>query len=104
MTTGTSLQIAKTILEQLGGRRFIAMTGAKNFLGGERSLSFRLPSYFARSGINAIRITLDANDTYTVEFSKLRGTKFTAVSKHEGIYWGGLPALFTAETGLVTTL
>ena len=104
MNTSTSLQVAKTILEQLGGRRFIAMTGAKNFLGSERSLSFRLPSYFARNGINAIRITLAANDTYTVEFSKIRGTKFTAVSTHEGIYWDGLAALFTAETGLFTTL
>lgn len=100
----TTLQIAKTILEQLGGRRFVAMTGAKNFLGGERTLSFRLPSYFARSGINAIRITLQPSDTYTVEFSRVRGVKFVPVSTHEGIYCDALPALFTAETGLLTTL
>jgi hypothetical protein len=103
MTTPT-LQVAQTILQQLGGRRFVAMTGARHFLGGERMLSFRLPSYFARNGINAVRITLDGSDTYTVEFSKLRGITFTPISKHEGIYCDGLQALFTAETGLATSL
>jgi len=31
MTKEEQKQIAKTILEQLGGGKFIAMTGAKNF-------------------------------------------------------------------------
>lgn len=99
-----TLQVARTILEQLGGRRFVAMTGASNFLASASALSFRLPSYFARNGINAVRITLLPSDTYRVEFSKIRATKFVPVSTHDGIYCDALPALFSAETGLVTTL
>ena len=34
---------AATILEQLGGNKFRAMTGAKNFLDGGSYLSFHLP-------------------------------------------------------------
>jgi hypothetical protein len=34
----SNLTVANTILEQLGGGRFIAMTGAKSFVGGEDSL------------------------------------------------------------------
>lgn len=99
------LTIARTILEQLGGRRFVAMTGARSIVAGPNFLAFKLPSYFAKNGINAIRITLDAaRDLYRVEFSKLRGLKITPVATHEGIYFDGLAAVFTAETGLVTTL
>ncbi|HFN7312713.1 TPA: hypothetical protein ACHGUK_004268 [Escherichia coli] len=43
--------VATEILNQLGGNRFIAMTGAKNFTcfdeNGESGLCFRLPSNFA---------------------------------------------------------
>lgn len=111
MTT-QNLTIAKTVLEQLGGRRFCALTGARDFVvlhgtadGTRRpGLAFRLPSYFAQKGINAIRITLQPSDTYRVEFSRVRGVKMHPVSEHIGIYWDGLAALFTAETGLVTAL
>lgn len=96
--------IALTILEQLGGRRFVVMTGAKNFASSPNGLSFRLPSYLGRNGINTVRITLLPSDTYKVEFSKLRGVKFVPVSVHEDIYCDALAALFTAETGLSTRL
>jgi hypothetical protein len=102
MTTA-SIQIASAILEQLGGRRFIALVGARTPVALKNGLAFKLPSYFAKNGINSVRITLDADDTYTVEFSKLRGLNITPISKHSGIYWDGLASLFTAETGLITT-
>ena len=38
-----STTIATTILQQLGGSRFIAMTGAKNLVAEENALIFRLP-------------------------------------------------------------
>ncbi len=102
--TENNQQVAKTILEQIGGRLFVAMTGAKNLCGGSNFLAFRLPSYFARNGINAVRITLGADDLYRVEFSRIRGMKITPVSVHEGIYCDGRAPLFTAETGLDTRL
>jgi len=100
----TNIQVAKTILEQIGGNRFVAMTGARNLLAGPNFLAFKLPSYFARNGINAVRITLTPDDLYRVEFSKVRAMKVTPISVHDGIYCDGLAPLFTAETGLDTRL
>ncbi|AXF77019.1 hypothetical protein AV903_14875 [Erwinia tracheiphila] len=43
-----SKEIAVEILNQLGGNKFIAMTGAKNFVWLENGgLIFKLPSNFA---------------------------------------------------------
>lgn len=97
-----ALEVANTILEQLGGRRFAAMVGAKNFVGSADALSFRLPSNFAKDGINAVRVTLTPADLYNVEFSRVRGTKITSVAKDEGVYCDELQAIFLAATGLHT--
>jgi hypothetical protein len=98
--------VARTILEQLGGNRFITMTGARNFIGSENSLSFRLPGAggFCKNGINAVRIELMPSDTYRMSFSRIRGSKLTAVAQHDDIYFDGLQELFTSETGLATSL
>lgn len=101
----SDLTIARTILQQLGGSRFVAMTGARDIVAGRTWLAFKLPSYFAQRGINAVRITLDeAADLYRVEFSKVRGLKITPIATHEGVYWDALAALFTRETGLATRI
>lgn len=97
-------QIASTILAQLGGARFRAMTGARDFLAIERGLQFRLPSNFARDGINTVRITLDPSDTYTVRFLEVRGTDVTEHHETSGVYCDGLEDLFTRRTGLDTRL
>ncbi len=62
----TDLKVANTILEQLGGRRFVLMTGAKRFTGTENALSFT-------AARKAYRITLDASDTYTVRQTTFAG-------------------------------
>lgn len=100
----TDMTVAKTILEQLGGRRFIAMTGAKNFLGDTNSLSFQLPARFAKNGINAIKIVLNGSDTYDVTFSKFRAMKVTLVASSEGVYAEDLRSLISEETGLALSL
>ena len=99
------MTIAQTILHQLGGNRFIAMTGAKNLVNHGDALSFRLPANFAAKGINSVKVILDvARDLYTVEFNKIRGVKFTEIAKFEGVCFDDLQALFTGETGLDTRL
>lgn len=101
-----NLIVAKTILEQLGGRRFMAMTGARNFTGSEYALNFRLPGVggFVKSGINHVRIELTPGDDYTVTFSRIRGDKVTEISKHEHAYAEDLQSLFLSETGLEVRL
>lgn len=98
------METSKIILEQLGGGKFIAMTGAKNFVGGNNALTFRLPSNFAKGGINAVRVTLGGDDLYTLEFMKIRGVQVTPVSKYDAVYCDMLQPLFTQNTGLDTRL
>jgi len=95
--------IAKTILEQLGGNKFVVMTGAKNFLNIGNGLSFKLPGAgFTKNGINYIKIILEPNDTYTMEFGRIRGTNYKIISQHSDIYFDQLQEIFTQETGLDT--
>ena len=37
------MTVANTILNQLGGNQFLAMTGCKNLLGFENGLQMRIP-------------------------------------------------------------
>jgi hypothetical protein len=100
-----NMNTATTILQQLGGQRFIAMTGAKNILGGAAELQFHLPAKFAAKGINAVRVELTANDDYRVKFYKIgRGLKCAIVAEFDGIYANQLRDVFTATTGLQTSL
>lgn len=94
--------VAQTILAQLGGKKFIAMTGASAFIGGVTTLKFKIPK--AKSGINVVSITLTPADEYTVEFFKMRGLDWTLIHKAEGQHAEDLQPLFTRHTGLDTHL
>lgn len=103
--------VANTILAQLGGNKFSAMTGARVFVGHGPApefhklggLSFKIGSG-ARDGITHVRVFLMSNDTYTVEFLKVRGTSCKTVSEHAMVYADQLRALFTECTGFEVTL
>ena len=99
---GTS--IAEIIAHQLGGSKFVAMTGAKGFGSFNNGLTFRLPSNFAKDGINAVRITLEANDTYTMDFMKVRGTNVKDIAQATMVYFDQLQSTFTEYTGLETRI
>jgi hypothetical protein len=98
------MTIAGTILKQLGGRRFIVMTGAKSFMGHADALSFQLPSNFATKGINYIKVTLNLMDTYDITFGKIRGTKYAVISTVEGVYVDQLRSMISSTTGLALSL
>lgn len=95
--------VGQTILQQLGGSRFAAMTGAKDFVGGDNALSFRLPGN-SKDGANRVRVTLTAMDDYIVETFAVRGSKVTPKSYREGVYADTLRPVFESITGLVTSL
>lgn len=102
-----SQQVAQIILEQLGGRKFAVMTGARNFMSSNDecgALSFRLPSNFAKEGINYVKVTLTGMDDYTLTFGKVRGLKYKVVDTREGIYAENLREVFKRVTGLDTSL
>lgn len=97
-------QVAETILAQLGGRKFQVMTGAKYFLGGADYLQFKLPSNFAKDGINCVKVTLTPEDLYDVRFMKVRGTSLKEMGTVESVYCDMLAQVFTERTGLDTRL
>lgn len=88
-----------TILNQLGGRKFIAMTGANSFRKGNNFLMFKIPH--AKNKIKYVKITLNQMDTYDIEFLKMKGE---LVNKEENIYASDLQSSFTRNTGLDTHL
>ena len=104
MTSTDSQTIATEILNQLGGNRFVAMTGARHIAHDAGALRFRLPSRFAARGINFVCVKLTANDDYTVEYGTLRGLNYRVVEVQENVYCDTLRASFKAATGLDCTL
>lgn len=97
--------IAGTIFAQLGGNKFVAMTGAKNFDYCDRYLRFQLPRG-AKNKAKFVKIALEINDTYTVTFSTMKRSTYEVVviSTHEMIFADRLQTLFTEQTGLDCTL
>lgn len=105
--TKRDMEIAGVILQQLGGRGFTAMTGARNYTAISNGLAFRLPARFASKGINSVRIVLTPMDVYSVEFWKIGpAPKFTRhlVSSFDNVYNDNLRELFERETGLYLSL
>ena len=100
-------QVAETILQQLGGRRFIAMTGAKKLLASNDSLSFRIGRNATQT--NYVKIEYDyGKDLYSMSFSYVANNKGEITTKElkrlEGVYCDQLTEIFTDFTGLYTSL
>lgn len=95
------MEVANTIIQRIG-RRALYMIGAKDLVGGNNYLAFKVMRN--AKGISGIRITLDASDTYTVEFLKFSKCEVKTVSQFEGVYFDQLRDLIESETGLFTSL
>lgn len=95
--------IASTIFAQLGANRFAAMIGASAISYTDNAITVRFKAK-GRHGINAVRVTLDASDTYTVAYFKMRGINCAEVKAESGIYCDMLRASFEDATGLATRL
>lgn len=100
------MAVAKTILSQLGGNRFVLMTGSRGFVGGPDYLSFRIGKN--KTSCNTVTITLNSLDLYDVRFSRTAKSKGRLTNKtqkeYENIYAECLPSVFTEYTGLYTFL
>lgn len=98
------MQVAQTILQQLGGRRFVAMTGARHLVAGDNFLQFKIGAG-AVNGANTVKITLQPSDLYSIEFYRVRGLDVRAVGEPlTGVYADQLQGAFTASTGMDTHL
>ena len=94
-----------TILQQLGGNKFIAMTGAKTLVKGKNSLTFAILSTAkTKNKANKVHIVLEPDDTYTMTFYRLIKLDLKEISKHSGLNVDQLRKTFTSQTGLDTSL
>lgn len=98
------MQVPETILQQLGGNKFVAMTGAKDFAGAAYMLAFSLSSRMTRNKCNRVIITILASDTYKVQFCKLSKFELKPITTLVGVHCSELQQIFTQETGLVARL
>jgi hypothetical protein len=96
--------IANEILRQLGGNQFIAMTGARNFICDDNSIVFSISGIMTKDRINRIKITLNAMDTYTVEFYNIRNTTIKFIGIVGGVYNDTLQDVISNKTGLALSL
>lgn len=97
------MEIAKTILDQMGGNRFAVMTGSKQFVALQNGLKMKL----TRNKANAqyLTITLNAMDTYDMQFFSIDKNFNIKIKQNvEGIYNDQLQRIFTQVTGLYTRL
>lgn len=106
-------RIADTILAQMGGNRFLAMTGAKYLTFDKNGdLAFRLPgSGLFRSPFNFVRIHLNGLDLYDMIFEKkitnINSRNFGSTTKQvkkTDLYADQIQEIFTEVTGLYTHL
>ena len=98
------MSVAQTILRQLGGNKFVTMTGAKQLIVYPDALSFQLPAGTTKNKANYVKITLNKNDLYDVSFCKIFRLEMRELSRFDDISSDGLGGLFTSETGLDTYL
>ncbi len=103
-----ALEIANTIINQLGGNKFRVMTGAKDFVGCDtkKFVQFRLPTAGKINGkkITNVKIIVNDNDLYDVQFWNIRGINSVMLEEVTDVYCDMLQSLFTEKTGLDTHL
>lgn len=97
----TDMTVAKTIHQQIGNKAMV-MIGAKNFVGDDTMLSFKI-------GRNAgkwthIRVELTAADLYRMTFFRFWDCDVKAEKVVDGLYFDMLRSTIRRETGMATSL
>lgn len=100
-------QVAKIILQQIGGRRFVAMTGSHDFINLGNGLRMSLSRN--KTSANRLEIIYDEGaDLYNLRFYRQSFSKKTFevktkdIKTYEGVYCDMLEEIFTDVTGLYT--
>ena len=112
--------IGEIILEQLGGNKFIVMTGAHDFIWDSDKTTLRMTLPKNGSKANRLYIKYNSDDTYTMRFFKYSPARYkvdhkkctcdfidekiTEVKTYSHIYCDQLQELFTEVTKMYTHL
>ena len=94
----------KQLLQQLGGNKFIMMTGAKNLAVDKAKNTLHMKIGRNAKGVSHLRIKLTGADLYDMEFLQIRAGNIKVKAKVKGIYADQLQKMFTKHTGMYTSL
>lgn len=92
--------VAQTILAQLGGNKFVAMTGAACFADGNTLVA----KFKGSKKANIMYVTLNDKDLYNVKIAKFKGLDVKTVDETTDASADMLKPLFEKATGLYTSL
>lgn len=102
-------QVAAIILQQIGGRRFVAMTGSHDFINLGNGL--RMSLCRNKTSANRLEIIYDEGaDLYNMRFFRISihhepfDIKVKDIEKIDGVYCDMLEDIFTDVTGLDTRI
>lgn len=98
------MEVYQIILEQLGGHKFIAMTGA-NLMYGDNYLTAKIKGC---KKYNHVEIKLNSKDLYDIRFFKMGNVRtMFAISNEKqfsDVYASDMKKLIESETGLYLSL
>ena len=96
------MSVAETILQQLGGQRFTAMTGSKNYLADGNSLRMTLAKNHSKANrLRFYKYTAGRLNKKTFEWVP---DKVVEVAEFDNVYCDMLQELFTQVTWMYTRL
>lgn len=106
MNALTHVEVANTIKHQLD-HKALFMLGASNFCAAktendESYLSFKIGRN--DKGVTHIRVVLQSNDTYRLEFIRIWAYKYTDKGKVLGAYAEDMHSIIEEHTGMRTSL
>ncbi len=104
LTKTEARQCAEIIMQQLGGSRFAAMTGARDIgFMNDGAVTFKIGRN--PRGITLCQVSLDRSlDLYTMTFYSGRALKIRVAAVVEGVFAHQLAEVFTRHTDLYTSL
>ena len=108
MSKERNLEVATTILNQLGAGKFKAMTGAKEFSLLDNGLRFKIGRNSTQT--NTVSIQLNGLDLYDLTFEKVSISRKTwevnrkVINKTDSVFFEDMKHVFTEVTGMYTSL
>lgn len=95
------LEIANTIKTQIGNKA-LHLIGAKNLVGSQNSLSFKVMRNSKK--VTHIKIKLNSMDLYDMTFFNCRAGNIKTISEQNGVYCDQLRQMIETNTELYTSL
>ena len=99
------MTVYETILEQLGGRMFVMMTGAKQFVHSNNgnTLTFKIGRNAGK--VNCVQVNYNEGlDLYEMTFKRVSVKGIKIIKEFDQVYFDQLQTLFTEVTGMYTSL